>query len=123
MENVRHDTYVEEARLGSLGRCTCGARNDKFTSLESANAWCDDHDYRAKRGHLNLSGPRNPTLKSLEAQYRANSENLVYSPEERLGWVVMAEEIKAEIDRQQGLKEQTRGQMALGFDTDLEGGS
>lgn len=87
---MKHVTMVERFEDGHLGRCeSCGERNDTFTGYGEAVAWCDEHEHSPRKGQRGAK----PGLKALERLYRERSENLVYTPEERAQWVVLADEL------------------------------
>lgn len=93
---MKHRTLIDSTPDGNLARCeTCGDRAREFTGYGPAMLWCDQHERRSAGGLLN-AGPR-PSLRTLERQYRENATNLVYEPEERAQWKMLADEIREEI--------------------------
>lgn len=112
---MKHITTVEETPDGHLGRCeTCGERNSAFAGYGAALQWCDEHEQSPRREQR---GAR-PGLKALERMYRERSINNVYSVEERLIWVVLADEIA---ERTKHKADTIEGQLSIfGEEEDLD---
>lgn len=108
---MKHVTTVEQTPSGYLGRCeTCGERNVEFTGYPQSMEWCDDHEYAPRK---NQRGGK-MGLKTLEKFYRERSGMMIYTPEERAQWLVLADEIA---ERYKHKKDTIEGQLPL-FDTD-----
>lgn len=96
---------------GWLARCqTCGWRGDKWRKEPGpAQEDADEHMLDARYMRLN-SGSR-PSAKTAVRIYRANSENPVYTPEERQMWRQLADELEIELAAR--TKGPVEGQMEL----------
>lgn len=114
---MNHVTTIEYTPAGHLGTCeSCGARQSEFTGYGESDAWCRDHERKARYLRLNV-GAR-VGLKTTERMYRENGHNMVYTPEERTVWLMMADELADEIAaRNPG---QLEGQMELWGETEGE---
>jgi hypothetical protein len=107
---MHHVTMIEYTPGGHLGVCeTCGDRAKEFGGYGEADKWCREHERKAK--YLRLNSGSRPGIKTAEKIYRENGHNMVYTPEERTVWLMMADELADEIAaRNPG---QLEGQMEL----------
>lgn len=80
---------------GFLPSCTCGWRSLKFVSHHQAQLLADQHEQDARLSRLNR-GPR-PNAKTSARIFRENSQNPVFTPDERLMWANLADELEDEI--------------------------
>lgn len=110
---MRHETTVQSTAGGYLGRClTCLDRDTEFRGYGEAQAWTDKHESDARALRLN-TGAKRPSPKTVERVYREKSQTPTYSREERKMWLALADELREEIDKQDGRKRPIEGQMEL----------
>lgn len=88
---------VSLANGDARARCECGWATD-WAESHLVEEKADQHQQDAKRLLLN-KGPK-PSLKTLARYYREQSESKVFTAEQRAQWLMLAEEIEAEIATQ-----------------------
>ncbi len=106
---IEHNTSIEPVGDGHIGICECGDRLLEPGPYGKADQWCNRHGMKAKARMLNSGGQ--PSLRTLERLYREHATNIVYTPEERAEWRMMADEIARHVKRRPG--EQVTGQEGL----------
>lgn len=113
-----HIAMIESTPAGYLGICeTCGDRGTEFTGYGEAEKWVLRHEELAKSGRLH-TGPLRQSAKTALRLYRERSESIVYTPEERAQWTLLADGLAEHIRRFEK-RAVIEGQMPL-FETSSE---